>query len=119
MENGKGIIGKDMESKSGQMEPGMRAIGKTTKPMVEGSLFTSTEMYTRGSGEMTKQMVLEYTSIQMGQPTKVTGRMTTKKEKVLKNGWMAVNTKASTKTERRTEKGITPGVTEVITKGTG
>lgn len=48
-----------MEYKCGQMEQGMKAIGSTTKPVAKVNFGMWMGMYSKESGKMTKQMVME------------------------------------------------------------
>jgi hypothetical protein len=84
-------------SKYGLMVLGMMAIGKMEWPMATDDWFMCLVMSMRATGLKIKLKGMVFIKLIREADTKDIGRMTNKMEWVLKNGQMAVFTKATTK----------------------
>lgn len=126
MENGWRTSVGGMEFRFGQMEPNTKVSGKMEKLMVrvlilltQASSFTLTEIFTKGSGEMTKRRVKGFINTTMELDMRVSGLMITNTEKESRLGLTEVSTKELTLRGRKTVREHIDGRTALITKVNG
>lgn len=108
-----------MASRTGQMEPVMRACGKITKRVARGNFGMSTAMCLRVIGSMIKQMDSGFTLIRTGLRTLANGKTIYSTERAKKVGPMGVNTTGDTGLGRSTATANTGGLTAQSTKVIG
>jgi hypothetical protein len=109
----------DMENKLGQMGLNISENGVKTELMAKADLSMSMVIFTKGSGQMIKQMAMEYTSMSTVLNTKESGKMIFNMVRVLKLGLMGHVTKVITLTEESTVLAPISGMMGLNTQETG
>jgi hypothetical protein len=110
--SGEEIRSTVMVFRSGPTEPDTKACGKTARLVERASSGTLTVIFLKGSGSMTRQMVLAFTSIQMEQVTLDAGETICRMERVRNSGLMGASISAAIKWAKKTERGNTGGQME-------
>ena len=98
-----------MDAKSGKMVLSMKAIGNSTKRVVEASSGTLMGIFLRENGLTIKPMDMVFIFIKMALNTRVTGKMIFSMVMVKKSGQMAQSMKATIKKAKNTGEDSTYG----------
>jgi len=117
--NGKTISAMALEASYGRMEPNMREIGKTIRPMDRALSGIPQVMSTKVIGSKIGLTVLENIRIKVVLFMKAFGRMTSNMEKALRFGGTTKSLKDNLREERRMDKAPITGKTDPFTKANG